>query len=293
MPTLLQRLAFLTHVGPRYTWQLVRKRLGMKQARRVHHGVSFVVPLQSPGGVQLMREGEAWMVPLLRLLLPLMPGVFVDVGANVGATLLQLRAADPDRPWLGFEPSPDNCRTLHSLIAANKLTHTTLVEAGASDHNGSGELHGVSGTDGSASLFANYHAPGHPAQKHVVSVKLVDPASMAESELAQSIGVIKIDVEGYELEVIRGFTPLIQRDRPVILCEILPVVDDSSPRARTQLGRQEKLMQELQALQYRFVHIAENGDRSDVTAPRNDVSVHAGNYLLLPAERYDELRPLV
>ena len=293
MPTMLQRVRFLRHAGAGYAWQLLLKRCGRKTATRMHGGVRFVIPLQTPGGVQLLRPGESWMLPLLHKLLPKAPGTFVDVGTNVGGTLLRLRAADATRPWIGFEPSPDNCKTVRALAAANAMQNTMLIEAAVSDQDGDGLLHGVSSTDASATLFKGYHGPDYPAQSHVVPVKLVNPANMADTELAARIGVIKIDVEGHEPEVMHGFTPLIQRDRPLVLCEILPVRDDGTARTKDQLRRQAELNADIAALKYRMLHIADDGACADVKEPRNDVTVHEGNYLLLPEERYNELRPLV
>jgi len=49
---------------------------------------------------------EPWMADILGRLLPLFPGPFIDVCANLGQTLQQLRAQDHSRPYLGFEPNP-------------------------------------------------------------------------------------------------------------------------------------------------------------------------------------------
>ncbi|MBZ0136428.1 MAG: FkbM family methyltransferase [Planctomycetes bacterium] len=293
MPSIRERIAFLRRAGVGYAWLLLLRRLGKKRARRLHGDRRFLVPLDTAGGIQLMRKGEVWMVPLLRAVLPVTSGSFIDAGASVGQTLLQLRAADEERPWIGFEPSAQPCETIRALVKLNGLRNTRLFESGLSDRHGDAVLHGISSTDGSASMIRDYHGSSHPSQNMTFNVTLTDGATLTDEQLEAPVGVVKIDVEGMELEVIRGLRGVIERDRPLLVCEILPMPDEGTERTRRLLARQQDLMALLCDLRYRLVHIGMVGGYTDVEAPRNDVDRHAGNYLLIPAERYGQIRKLL
>src|SRR5690348_13368483 len=57
------------------------------------------------GGIQC-EESEPWFLQLLTLLLPYNKGSFVDVGANLGQTMIKVKALDSARKYIGFEPNP-------------------------------------------------------------------------------------------------------------------------------------------------------------------------------------------
>lgn len=293
MASLRQRISFLRRVEGSYLWLLILKKLGKKQGRRRHGDRFFCIPFDAPGGIQLMRDGENWMVPILRALLPRVSGTFVDAGANVGQTLLQLRAVDEERPWIGFEPAPSACATIRALIEANQIRNTKLIEAGLSDRAESAVLYGVSGTDGSATMLADYHGPNHPHQSVQTKVQVLDGSTLTDGELGDQVALVKIDVEGMELEVVRGLSKVLERDRPVIICEILPAPEDGTPRVADQRARQQELQGVLRQLRYRLVQIGVHGKFVDVELLDNGPNRHAGNYVILPEERFDELRPLL
>jgi hypothetical protein len=71
------------------------------------NGVKFKgIIMQGVGGSNFDLS-EPWMVDALRRLLFLRPGAaFVDVGVNIGQTLLKLKSLAPDIVYVGFEPNP-------------------------------------------------------------------------------------------------------------------------------------------------------------------------------------------
>lgn len=69
----------------------ILKRISFHRDRRIG-GKSFKVPLIRGMGVMKALEHEPWMISLLRPLLTVRPGMFVDVGVSVGQTLLRLRS---------------------------------------------------------------------------------------------------------------------------------------------------------------------------------------------------------
>ena len=68
------------------------------------------------------------------------------------------------------------------------------------------------------------------------------PADKILEELTDKVGIIKIDVEGGELEVIEGLCDTIKTHRPIISCEVLPAKSyDNSEIERNRIARQKKL----------------------------------------------------
>jgi hypothetical protein len=105
--------------------------------------------------------------------------------------------------------------------------------------------------------------------------------------------MIKIDVEGLELEVVRGLRPILQRDQPLLLFEAIPVADDGSERARKLLARQAELTAEVKGLGYTLAQVRKDGRVRAVQAPDNSADLHSANYLAIPAERLQRVLGLL
>jgi len=284
MPTLRQRLRFLARSDRRYLWYLVLRRLGVRRLAQSRAGARLVVPLSVPGGVQLAYMSGRLDYDLLRRLLPACPGSFIDVGANVGLTLCWLKLLEPDRAWIGFEPSPTACTCIREVIRLNDFHNARLIEAGLSDRAGRFTLHAASGTDSSATML---EVARTAEQDHAHEVDVLDGAALSDSELRDKVGIVKIDVEGMELEVVRGLRAVLKRDRPLLLLEILPVPDDGTERAKKLRARQGELLAELRDLDYRLAQSV-GGVPRDVQSPSNEAGA-AYDYLAIPAERYTEI----
>src|SRR3954454_19952560 len=91
------------------------------------------VPLIGGIGFGNLYPGEQWMTYVLFVLLPGRPGAFVDVGVNVGQTMIKVKAFNPDLPYIGFEPNPVCYTYSYRLIAENGFTNCTLLPVGLSN----------------------------------------------------------------------------------------------------------------------------------------------------------------
>jgi FkbM family methyltransferase len=151
----------------------------------------------------------AWMMGRLQ------PGdTFVDVGANVGYfTLLASRAVGAAGCVISIEPSPANSAMLRRNVAANHADNVRVVEAAVSDREGELPLFGE-GVDGKVTLEAEW-ARAH-ALKQIGSV----PVKPLSSLVDRSPAVIKVDVEGHEIPVLRSAIPLLA-DHPSVAVEAL------------------------------------------------------------------------
>lgn len=140
------------------------------------------------------------------------PGrTFVDVGANLG---LYTRGAVAHRmKVVAIEPNPSLADNLERLFPRG----VRVVRRALSDRAGNstfylpvtprGEIH----SRGSLGADAN---PGYALRALEVETIPLDALRLTD------VAIVKIDVEGHELAVLRGATELLARDRPTLLVEI-------------------------------------------------------------------------
>ena len=160
------------------------------------------------------RHSEPFMVDVIEWLLPRVgPGTFFDVGSNLGQTLLALKSVDPDCKYLGLEPNPFCAYYLKRLITANSLTVCKVIPAALFSDNAVKQLISFSiddWGDSCASIVQGFRDP--PAsnalsQQFVVSLNW---NSISSSVLNGQVCIVKIDVEGGELDVIQQLFPLLE-----------------------------------------------------------------------------------
>lgn len=158
---------------------------------------------------------EDFLVKLMHLFLPTKPGVFIDVGVNIGQTLLKIKTVDKHRKYIGFEPNGVCVDYTTDLIRLNKYNNCEVRKYALSDRNKRVELALNEETDASASIIANLR-PDY-FKEHI----LIDCISFDDSGVTEPVSIIKIDVEGAELEVIMGMRKAIDAFHPLIVCEVL------------------------------------------------------------------------
>jgi FkbM family methyltransferase len=142
-------------------------------------------------------------------------GAFIDIGTNVGQTLIKVLSIDPTREYLGFEPQIDCCFYIDRFIRDNSLANVSILPMVLSDSNGLLKLYFNSDYDEMASTL-----PSGGGQSKWVPSRVGDEV-LSELNLSD-VAIIKIDVEGAELEVLRGLKESMQRWRPLLIFEVLP-----------------------------------------------------------------------
>ncbi len=163
---------------------------------------------------------EDWWTHALESALKSKDGAFIDVGANAGQTLLKLLSLAPDRDYIGFEPQPECVHCVKSFIADNELHHHLILSVGLSNKSQVVPLlRRRQGADQTASIVSGFR-PGdfYNGQDHIYTAT---GDEVLESIGVPSIAVIKVDVEGAELEVLDGLYGSIEKFRPIIFFEVL------------------------------------------------------------------------
>lgn len=142
---------------------------------------------------------------------------FFDIGANVGfMTLIAARLVGPGGRVLAFEPVPANAAAITENLALNGIDWVEVHETAVARHGGRSTL--IVSAVSAFSRLASVNVPTGARDTIEVAVTSVDEF-MADGT-APVPDVIKIDVEGAELEVIEGMRETIAAHRPVILCEV-------------------------------------------------------------------------
>jgi FkbM family methyltransferase len=157
-------------------------------------------------------SASAWLSDTLK------PGDgFIDVGANVG--YFSLLAARTGGPVVAVEPSPDAASALRRNVALNRFANVRVVQAAATVKRSVLTLHAGSALNSGVASTTLAQADGPTTQ--VEGLPLAD--ILTESELDRA-RVIKIDVEGGELDAISGLLPVLEYARPdlEIMIEVTP-----------------------------------------------------------------------
>jgi FkbM family methyltransferase len=136
-------------------------------------------------------------------------GIIVDCGAHIGLFTLKCLKDLNAAFVIAIEPNPLNARLLRMNLLINGVDKFLLVEAAAGSSNDEVKLF--------LNNLSSRSSVVRETAKHirVRQVKLDDVIPT----LARHVDFIKIDVEGAELEVLKGASKLIERDKPVLVIE--------------------------------------------------------------------------
>ena len=195
----------------RRTDDVLRRSSGCDALRERVDGVHYELRTRDVIDFNLLYEGrhDGAISDLIKSRLPA-GGTLWDVGANVGAISLPIAAASPSVRVEAFEPSPPVRARLGANLALNpRLSSRVHVHACAlSDRSGETNFY-VSSETGNSGVGGLFAAGNRALTPTTVAVKRADDLIKAGEVLAPD--VVKIDVEGFELEVLQGMEGTLTR----------------------------------------------------------------------------------
>jgi FkbM family methyltransferase len=152
--------------------------------------------------------------------------VVYDVGANIGwYSLLAARAVGPEGKVVAFEPSVRNAAVIQENAATNGLSNITPIPAAVTDEDGwatfldQGSLEGrLNKDDTETQARRRERHRREPLGSFVVPVLSLD-SWIPGSGMAPP-NVVKIDVEGAEVGVIRGMAQTLRSSGPTLIIEL-------------------------------------------------------------------------
>lgn len=184
-------------------------------------GGEFAVDVRSSTTKRILREGN-YEPDLVRLINRFVDRNHdaIDVGANIGLLSVFLsRYINANFRVLSVEPVPTAAALLKQNLQRNGCReNVVLFEGMAGAVNSTGEIHTIPGMEEYSSANGIHHAMAHAkgARRVKVPVRTLD-SIVAEQGLAP--GFLKIDTEGFELDVLRGAEQVLGQFRPVVFTE--------------------------------------------------------------------------
>ena len=134
----------------------------------------------------------------------------IDGGAFMGDSAVVFSQYNPCKIY-SFEPNSDNFEKLNNIIELNNLTHMVEpVKLGLSDSQ--------------KTLYFGSYGPAFNSTRSAQeeNAQKIDVTSIDEfmKTREDSVGLIKLDVEGAEYDVIKGSVETIKKQQPVLLISI-------------------------------------------------------------------------
>ena len=139
----------------------------------------------------------------------------IDVGTNIGETLLNFAKINRDGLNIGFEPVPYLYEKAKNNIDLNKLRNIELVNKGLSSTEETLSFHETSENNSGGTFLTR--ESNKEADRVVQAIRLDD---FINQNSLENISLIKIDVEGFEMEVLKGASEALHRFKPVLFIEI-------------------------------------------------------------------------
>lgn len=204
------------------------------------------------------------------------PGMtVVEVGSNMGTHSVDMARACAPGAFYAFEPQPRIFQILCANLALNDIRNAFAYPEGCGEAEGEAVVpfldYSRQDNFGSVSL----QPPGEPGIK--VRVRSVDSLELP------TCGLLKVDVEGFEPQVLRGARDTLMRCRPVIYIE-----NDRS-------AQQQEIISLVAEMGYRlYWHTPQLFDLANFNGVQDNIfgRVMSLNMLCIPNERGTKVQAL-
>ncbi len=163
-------------------------------------------------------KGMADIHAIAAAILPGPDAVAMDIGANIGLSALALAALLPEGRVIAAEPAPRTLKALRETVALNGLGARIAIE-GVAVAAAAGEAAFNADAEHSAgSKIVNEGTMDRAALAHVtVPVTTLD--ALVAAHALPRLDLVKVDVEGFEGDVLDGARASIARFRPAFILE--------------------------------------------------------------------------
>jgi len=210
----------------------------------------------------------------------LRPGMsFFDVGAYHGLyTLVAATRLGGNGTLVAFEPCAQARRRLQVHLAMNGIPVRRAEAFAVGSSNGNVALY-LDRVDPTMSGLRPHAGRDLAGASRVESIRLDDYCKRTELQFPD---LIKVDVEGGEIGVVRGAEGLLTRSRPLLICEVLDQVTHSWGYPARQI------LKELESLHYQWFDFCPAGTLAPHTQRTDYPEVR--NYLAVPREKISLVR---
>ncbi|MFN3405796.1 MAG: FkbM family methyltransferase [Cytophagaceae bacterium] len=141
--------------------------------------------------------------------------VILDIGANIGFTALNFaKLVGPTGTVYAFEPDPYNYLQLENNWRLNKLMNLKLINIGL------GSTHQIVKLKTELEDNRGKNRVDFNATENFAEVSIVTIDDFVKNANIKFVHLIKIDVEGYEYEVLKGAKNVLKVYKPKLFVEI-------------------------------------------------------------------------
>jgi tRNA (mo5U34)-methyltransferase len=214
----------------------------------------------------------------------LRPGMIVlDIGAHHGLySLLASKVVGRKGRVIAIEPSPRERRRLARHLRVNRCSNVHIESCAIGSESGPAEFFVVNGAcDWGNSL----RAPLVLGSTHQVRVEVRSIDDVLHRLGINRVDFLKIDIEGAELEALRGAARLLRGPaRPAMLIEVQDL------RTQPWGHRARDIVEHLSSLEYRWFALAPDGSLHPISTALDS---YDANLVALPYERTREFRQLL
>lgn len=155
---------------------------------------------------------------------------FLDVGANIGMYSIIAAKNNKKIAAFAFEPVQENQELLRKNIRLNDVAgRVKLVKYAASDKSGSAVIHLSETMSGTHSLSVD-----HGGESRKIKTITVDDFC---KKYALKPSLIKIDVEGHEVNTLKGMKEVL-RQHPTIFMEYIPHIHSDMDKIMAKLAKE-------------------------------------------------------
>lgn len=155
----------------------------------------------------------------------------LDIGANIGMTALDFAKRAKMGKVVCFEPSPSNFERLKENLSLNDFKNIITSNTGIGTVPGQFKLYNVVDSNpGMKRILTDADAENFESETIVVDTL----ESQLEKLNIQQVDAIKIDVEGFEMEVLKSASSILKNFKPVLFIEL----DDNNLKAQNSSALQ-------------------------------------------------------
>ena len=172
----------------------------------------------------------------------------IDVGTNIGETLLNFALLNKRGVNIGFEPVPFLFERAKENIRLNRAENIVLLNLALSNDNSTLFFNYVNNNN-SGGIFLTSETTMESASSRVQSIRLDDYVACNNTK---NISLIKIDVEGFEMKVLQGAIQTIKKHKPTLFLEL------DNNLLRKQQSNARELIDFIKSFDYEIFK-AENG----------------------------------
>jgi len=159
-------------------------------------------------------SGELYFInTFLHTLINTNKPVFYDVGGNKGDYTLMLKNSFPNSIITTFEPNPNTFKVLKKTTDSK----STIVNKGVGEKKGKLELFFDVNNKTSVQASSNPEIIKQIAKTTTLECVNIDVITLDDYVTEPQVDLLKIDVEGFELEVLKGASNLLKQNRIKII----------------------------------------------------------------------------